>query len=258
MAFDYTNLLENATQANNGDFIWYDRAGASGNVAAANTAGEWCEENGGTTSNGTGPASNPTGRAGFVYTETSSPVATTVMRGQRNTTFDTTATSLVFHLIYNLNIETASEFYVEYATAATPNETTDWTILATIAGTLTDTWISNSWDIGAVAVSTTTRYRIRCNLTNAFTNDFAISTWREVGVDLASLEQEGFQFRNDDGSESAATDIGAQDAEYLTMPKETNTLLRYLINADGTAGAKTLQIEYTEDGDADSTYRKLL
>jgi len=90
MPFNYTNSLRNAAAANNGDFVFYDRAGATGPVAVANTAGEWCEEVSSTASGGTGPSTTPPGETGFIYTETSSPAASTVWKMRRATTFDAT------------------------------------------------------------------------------------------------------------------------------------------------------------------------
>ena len=254
MAFDYTNFLETALQGNNGDFLWYDRAGVVGPVAGANVSGEWCEENGSTTSSGTGPASNPAGRAGFIYSEASGPVATTVWRFQRDTVFDTTQIGLTLNLIYNLNIETTSEFHVEYATVASPNETTDWTILETIVGTLTDAWISDSFDFTGVTQSTTFRIRIRCDFGSQFTNDLAFSTWNEVGVDLNATEQEGFRWRNDDGSESAATWRQLQDVDD-TVGKEANIRLRTLVDNSGNPGSVQATLQYKRDDEAASEWR---
>lgn len=254
MAFNYTNFLETAVQANNADFLFYDRAGAVGPVAARNTAGEWCEETTGvTTSTGTGPAANPAGRSGYIYSEASTPAASTVWRFQRDTTFDTTATGLTLNLIYNVNVDVGSEFYVEYATIASPNETTDWTILATIPGTLIDSWIQGSWDIGAVAVSTTTRVRIRLNALNAFTNDFAFSTWNEVGADLASRDQAAFRFYAD-GTESGSTALEAQNT-VITIATATVFQARVGAQATGDPAAESATLQYKETGDAASEWR---
>lgn len=183
MAFDNTNFLENATQANNGDFVFTNRAGTvDSGVQNSNTAGEWCEANGGTVSTGTGPSSNPTGRSGFIYTETSSPSASTTWAMRRSTSFDSTVQNVFLDLIYNLNADTGSSVFIEYATIASPNETTDWTTLETIPCTATDSWISDTFDFSAIS-TTTLWIRVRLSTTNAFTNDVAFSTWREYSVD---------------------------------------------------------------------------
>lgn len=209
MAFDYTNNLETAAQANP-DFDFTDRAGnASDTVKSANTAGEWCEENGSTTSSGTGPSANPTGRAGFIYTETSTPSASTVWAMKRNTSFNASTQNVTLNLIYNLNAETASDVFIEYATVASPNETTDWTIFETIPCTLTDSWISDSFDFSA-QTTTTLWLRVRCSTDNNFTNDIAFSTWNEVGVDSAGISSiDPTEFDMD----AADVDINGQDFE---------------------------------------------
>lgn len=64
-----------------------------------------------------------------------------------------------------------------------------------------------------------------------------------------SLEQEGFRGRNDDGSESGASWIAAQDSNF-SMPKNTNFRVRFLINTSGGASAKQYQLEYRASGGA--------
>lgn len=58
-----------------------------------------------------------------------------------------------------------------------------------------------------------------------------------------TLEQEGFRWRNDDGSESAATWLASQDTN-LTQPAETNTRLRTLINATGDPTSAQYRLDY--------------
>ncbi len=64
----------------------------------------------------------------------------------------------------------------------------------------------------------------------------------------ATLEQEGFRFRNDDGSESGATWKANQDAN-VTVPKNQNTRLRMLINATGDPAADSYQLEWRKTND---------
>lgn len=72
-------------------------------------------------------------------------------------------------------------------------------------------------------------------LINAHVKDIDYSGYRLIngawvkGSPTVKFEQEGFQFRNDDGSEITATDVGAQDAgitEAVLTPKR----LRILVN----------------------------
>lgn len=198
MSFDYTNYLEvDATVE--GDFEFTDRAGnTDSGLQTRNTAGQWClETNGGTTSSGTGPAANPTSRSAYIYTETSTPSASSTWAMKRNDSFDSTTQYVYLDLIYNVNIDTGSEYYVEYATASSPNETTDWTILETIQGTATDSWISDTYNFSGVT-SSTLWIRIRFDSENAYTNDLAFSTWREYSVDHPDTATSGMTMASAD------------------------------------------------------------
>lgn len=64
----------------------------------------------------------------------------------------------------------------------------------------------------------------------------------------SALELEGYRWRNDDGSESAATWAAAQDAS-LTAPSDAVRRLRMLINATGDPLAAGFQLEYRKVGD---------
>lgn len=68
-------------------------------------------------------------------------------------------------------------------------------------------------------------------------------------VVTATLEQEGFRWRADDGSETTATWLATQDTD-ITRAKETNTRLRLLVNAtnDPASGAYKLQHKLSTDG----------
>lgn len=72
----------------------------------------------------------------------------------------------------------------------------------------------------------------------------------------AVLEQEGFQFRDDDGSETGATDRGAQDSN-ITEAKSTNMRLRVLIAATNDPDAGQYQLEWKKSGDSDDEYRAI-
>jgi hypothetical protein len=89
-----------------------------------------------------------------------------------------------------------------------------------------------------------------------------IASWTNTGIfddfqveDLAaalSLEQEGYRWRADDGSESGATWEAAQDT---TATFNTPKRLRVLINGVGDNGAETFQLEWKKS--TDSTWRKV-
>lgn len=78
-----------------------------------------------------------------------------------------------------------------------------------------------------------------------------------VSITLApSLAQEGYRWRNDDGSESTATFRQLQDVDD-SIAKGINVRLRALIDAIGDPASEQYQIEYKEDADPDVEYRKI-
>lgn len=83
----------------------------------------------------------------------------------------------------------------------------------------------------------------------------AATRWTDgAGGDLYSLEQEGYRWRDDDGSESAATWLDSQDTD-ISRDLSTNTRLRVLVNASGDVGSTQYQLEYRIAG---GTYAKVL
>lgn len=99
-------------------------------------------------------------------------------------------------------------------------------------------------------------------LSNGYRINYAASPnstvrhWIALAVESdVAYEQEGHHFRDDDGSESAATFLGAQDSN-ITRPKSTNTRLR--ITTDSTSGdppTAQVALQYRQTGDADSEWR---
>lgn len=71
------------------------------------------------------------------------------------------------------------------------------------------------------------------------------------------LDQEGFRFRNDDGSESAATWRQNQDVND-SIAKNSNIRLRLLINATDDPSSEQFLLEYKENADPDAEYRAVL
>lgn len=67
-------------------------------------------------------------------------------------------------------------------------------------------------------------------------------------------EQEGYRFRNDDGSESAATWRQLQDI-VDTVDKLENIRLRVLLDATGDPPTVTRTLQYKRDDEADAEYR---
>ena len=64
-----------------------------------------------------------------------------------------------------------------------------------------------------------------------------------------TIEQEGYRFRNDDGSESAATWRQAQDV-VDSIAAGINIRLRILLNASGDPASSQFQLEYRKVGNS--------
>lgn len=70
------------------------------------------------------------------------------------------------------------------------------------------------------------------------------------------IDQEGFRWRNDDGTEITATWRQAQDVND-SVNKANRIRLRVLLDADNDPDSESFQVEYRESGDPDSEYRKV-
>jgi hypothetical protein len=87
----------------------------------------------------------------------------------------------------------------------------------------------------------------------------ATEQWGAVTVSLrpaasVSYEQEGFRFRKDDGSESAATWEAAQDTA-ISKGKSTNVRLRTTVVATGDPATAQVTLQYRKVGDAVTEWR---
>ena len=78
----------------------------------------------------------------------------------------------------------------------------------------------------------------------------------ELLSEQAEIEQEGFQFRDDDDDEANAANLGSQDAN-LSRTKEANTRLRVLLNGTLDPATEQFTLEYKRSGDGDVEYRAL-
>jgi len=73
----------------------------------------------------------------------------------------------------------------------------------------------------------------------------------------AIFEQEGFRFRNDDGTEATATWIDAQDTN-ISRSKNVNTRLRTIVTWEiGFGVGNRLRLEYRKVGDPDTEWRPI-
>lgn len=69
------------------------------------------------------------------------------------------------------------------------------------------------------------------------------------------LEQEGYRFRADDGSETTATWLASQDSN-ISRARNLNTRLRTILNTSGDPYSRTYQLEYRRKGSG-QTWRKV-
>jgi len=65
--------------------------------------------------------------------------------------------------------------------------------------------------------------------------------------DTGTVDQEGFRWRADDGSQTTATWLAAQDVDII-RPAETNTRLRILLNSTLDRGPAGYQLEFRQVG----------
>lgn len=81
--------------------------------------------------------------------------------------------------------------------------------------------------------------------------DYLFSVYLTYDVPVsAAIEQEGYRFRNDDGSETTATWRASQDTP-VSINKNTNTRLRILLDATDDPDSADFQIEYRIAGSSD-------
>lgn len=95
---------------------------------------------------------------------------------------------------------------------------------------------------------------VACECTWTTQNRAAIVACELANLAAVTYEQEGHQFRLDDGSESGASDIGAQDSN-ITAAIGENRRLRILTDVTGDAGSVAVTLQYRKVGDPDSEWR---
>ena len=87
-------------------------------------------------------------------------------------------------------------------------------------------------------VTSTGAYGITFTTTATPAGAVAVATFKEA----STLQQEGYRFRADDGSESGATWLANQDTN-ISRGKNTNTRLRVILNATGDPASQQYQLE---------------
>lgn len=124
----------------------------------------------------------------------------------------------------------------------------------TLLGTMANNPPSNGMNLGLA-------YQIQATAGASGTKTWGDGGSEEYAAATAAIrpstvtrEQEGFRFRNDDGSESAATWRQSQDTND-TVSKNTNERLRCLGNMTGTAPAEAATLQYKESSDATTEWR---
>jgi hypothetical protein len=158
-----------------------------------------------------------------------------------------------------------TEIYVERVQS---NGTTVQATVGSLTG-LTETCTAGVHNFtvsgSAQSAATTERLRVRVKVENTAhgdrsatwdqgdTTDNTVRTPWAVGAPAATLDQEGYRWRNDDGSESAATWKVGQDLDISNISKYDNFRLRALVDADGDPGANQYQCEWRKVGDASWT-----
>lgn len=73
---------------------------------------------------------------------------------------------------------------------------------------------------------------------------------------VVTWEQEGFRFRNDDGSETTATWKDSQDTS-ISLPDETVFRLRILTDVSGDPASSAFTLQYKRVDEADSEWRTI-
>lgn len=104
------------------------------------------------------------------------------------------------------------------------------------------------YDSTAGAASLQTTSTLGASWTEASMDVFRVSMYATYTAALT--EQEGFRWRNDDGSESTATWLATQDTG-ITQPTGTNTRLRTIMNTTNDEPSESYQLEYRKVGNTD-------
>lgn len=148
-------------------------------------------------------------------------------------------------------------------TLASPNELVLLCTGAYAAGTYT---AASGYTIQIQTSSTSLQDQLYASsgATGAISTTFSTTTGGSLGALVAlkeappppTLEQEGFRFRNDDGSETTATWKAAQDTSANLTPSIV-ARIRVLVNATGDPTAKNFRLEYKRSTDPTAAFRKI-
>lgn len=111
-----------------------------------------------------------------------------------------------------------------------------------------DTGSVRSLELEDKSVTATTAVTATSTLSTSSNWHCLCATFKEAAVALL-LEQEGYRWRNDDGSETTATWKAAQDTS-MTAPTGVTVRGRFLLNATGDPSSMQPKVQYRKQGAA--------
>ncbi len=231
------------------------------------TVRRWCHDTNETPSTGVGPQSGAGGDPdGYLYNEMSSPGAfNDVFLLEFDTALDASAEQWQFNfktnqrgndnnVVSQVQINESGGGWVDVGSAFGGSGDPD-----KVATSGTDIWSSRSVDLSNSGANTDSSTLVRIELTvpatgTAWHNDYGIDEIQIVGTVLATTETEGYRWRDDDGSESAATWLAVQDTN-VSVGKTINVRLRVLTDTTGDAPSVTRTLQYKRDDEGTTEWR---
>lgn len=268
--------FDSANDADCQEFTFTSDNGGSGQtsagvITAAGTAAEFCHDTNGGNSSNVGPDQGQGGVGdGYLYTECSTPGANT---DEYTMTFDTVLDASAEQWQFNFyTCQRGPAIGNNHSTCVVQiNENSGgWTTVTggSFGGSGDDTtdgtdWVSRSVDLSDSGANTDSSTEVRLLITtdgptNAWHGDYGIDTVEIVGTESLNCTQEGYRWRNDDGSETTATWAENQDIDHMMEYGSTDNIrLRVLGDFSGDPVTEATELQYKEVGDADTEWRKV-
>jgi hypothetical protein len=243
----------------------------TGEVTDGVVAAEFCwDDTDSGHSSGTGPLYGVGGSGdGYVYTECSSPGAES---DEYTMTFETTldASAEQWQLTYyaiNCGNTTIGE-NLSTCEVQINESGGGWTTVYTSGGSDDSTGSQTDWgyhdvDLSEGGTNTDSSTQVRFLITTAtntqtYYGDYALDSITITGTPIGNRDQEGYRWRDDDGSESGASWLQNQDTNHQMDHGSTDNIrLRILTDYEGDPDAEAVQLEYKEAGDPASEWRKV-
>lgn len=236
-------------------------------ISAAGVAADFCHDTNGGNSTNIGPQFGQGGDPdGYLYTECSSPGANA---DEYTMTFDTVLNASLYQWQFNFYTCQKGDDCDTACVVQINENSGGWVTVsggsfggsgdpAKLNTADTTAWTSRSVDLSESGANTDSSTQVRLLITSAGATtwhaDYGIDTVELVGTEALDREQEGHQFRLDDGSESGATDEGAQDSNMEAI-SGVNRRLRMLTNMTGDAPAEAMRLDYKEVADGAGEWR---